>query len=213
MFNKNETKTVYAYEADGKLIGQKILDHTDCSPISGRWQIPAQCTEIEPPTAKDGFDRYFKDNVWKYAEIPVEPEDQPQPEPTIEQLAAITWNSVKAARDTAEQSGCPYMGETLDSDQLSVQRIAIAVQAAQSAVAAGIADFTLDWTMQNNNVITMTAEQVIGMSAALALYSNTLHTRARELREQIDQIITDYHKETITEKEARAKLAAIQFQS
>lgn len=207
------TKTVYAYDADGKLIGQKILDHTDCSPISGRWQIPAGCTELEPPPPQDGYDIKWTGTAWELVAIPADPEPEQPPEPTIDELAASTWAAAKADRNATEQSGCPYLGAVLDSDQLSVQRIAIAVQAAQSAVAAGIADFTLDWTMQDNNVVTMTAEQVIGMSTALAVYSNTLHTRARELREQIDQIITDYHKETITEKEARAKLAAIQFQS
>lgn len=72
----NNTKTVYAYNADGKLIGEKTLDHTDRSPISGRWQIPAQCTEIEPPVTKDGYDIIWTGDSWEYQEIPQENDTQ-----------------------------------------------------------------------------------------------------------------------------------------
>jgi hypothetical protein len=67
--DKSETKTVYAYDEQGKFISEKTLDYTDRSPVSSRWQIPAYCTETEPPEQKEGFDRYFKNGVWEYAEI------------------------------------------------------------------------------------------------------------------------------------------------
>lgn len=135
------------------------------------------------------------------------------PLPSIETVAASTWETVKSDRDTAERSGCPYMGSVLDSDQISVQRISIAVQAAQSALAAGTKGFVLDWTMQDNTTIAMTAEQVIGMSAALAAYSNELHERARVLREQIEQITADYKTGTLAKEEARSALSTIKFKA
>lgn len=135
------------------------------------------------------------------------------PLPPVEDVAASTWEAIKAARDAAEQSGCPYMGKTLDSDSTSVQRISIAVQAAQGALAAGVEGFVLDWTMQDNTVVAMTAEQVIGMSAALAAYSNELHERARVLREQIEQVVADYRAGALPEDDARSALAAIKFGS
>lgn len=131
--------------------------------------------------------------------------------PPVEAVASSAWEDVKAARDAAEQAGCPYMGKTLDSDQLSVQRISIAVQAAQGALAAGEGSFTLDWTMQDNSVVAMTAEQVVGMSAALAAYSNVLHEQARTLREQIEQILANYQVGATEETQARAALAEIRF--
>lgn len=142
-----------------------------------------------------------------------EPMIRPPYVPPIAEFAASTWTAVKVARDAAEQSGCPYMGKTLDSDSTSVQRISIAVQAAQGALAAGVEGFVLDWTMQDNSIVAMTAEQVIGMSAALAAYSNELHERARVLREQIEQVVADYKAGVLAEDDARAALAAIKFGS
>ena len=70
------TKTVYAYAAeDGAYLGDRTLDDTDRSPISGAWQIPAYMTEVKPPAAKDGYDLYYKSGKW----IQIE---RPKPEPT-----------------------------------------------------------------------------------------------------------------------------------
>ena len=104
------------------------------------------------------------------------------PEPTLDEIKAKKWEEIKAERDKAEQSGCPYMGSVLDSDSLSVQRINTAVQAAQV-----VGDkFEVDWTMQDNSVVHMTYVDVLGMPAALAIFSNQLHVKARLLREQIN---------------------------
>ena len=102
--------------------------------------------------------------------------------PTIEEVRQAKWSEIKAYRDAAEQSGCPYMGSVLDSDSLSVQRINTAVQAAQVIGEA----FEVSWTMQDNTVIHMTYADVLGMPTALAVFSNQLHIKARELREQIN---------------------------
>lgn len=132
---------------------------------------------------------------------------------TVQEVATQKWNEVKIARDTAEQAGCPYMNSVLDSDNISVQRISIAVQAAQQAVAAGAKDFTLDWTMQDNSVIAMTAEQVIGMSAALAVYSNQLHEKARQIRETIEKIVSEYDAKILSDEDARFELKNIKFEA
>ena len=70
------TKTVYAYATDGKYVGERTLDDTDRSPISGAWQIPAYMTETKPPTAKEGYDLYYKGGKWEQVERP-----KPAPEP------------------------------------------------------------------------------------------------------------------------------------
>lgn len=104
------------------------------------------------------------------------------PEPTIEEVKQAKWEEIKARRDAEEQSGCPYMGSVLDSDSLSVQRINTAVQAAQVVGES----FAVDWTMKDNTVIHMTYPDVLGMPAALAVFSNQLHMKAREKRDQIN---------------------------
>lgn len=109
---------------------------------------------------------------------------------TIEELRETKWRKIKDERDRLEQTGAPYMGKTLDCDEKSVQRITVAVQAAQAAISANV-EFSLDWTMQDNSVITMTAAQVCGMSVALAQHSNGLHKTARELREKIEAAKTE----------------------
>jgi len=116
--------------------------------------------------------------------------------PTLEELKAIKWNSIKSQRDTLEQSGVSYLNKTLDSDTLSVQRISIAVQAAQAAISAG-QSFTLDWTCQDNSTLTMTAEDICGIPVALATYSNSLHQTARGLRTQIEAATTAEELELI----------------
>lgn len=113
----------------------------------------------------------------------------PPPEPSLNELKEIKWNKIKTIRNNLEQSGVPYLGKILDSDTLSVQRISIAVQAAQTAVALQI-EFDLPWTMQDNSVIVMSAQEVIGMSVALAQYSGQLHEKARLLRIEIDHAET-----------------------
>ena len=75
------TKTVYAYATDGKYIGERTLDDTDRSPISGVWQIPGNMTETQPPAAKEGCDLYYKDGKWEQVE---RPKPAPEPEPPTE---------------------------------------------------------------------------------------------------------------------------------
>lgn len=68
--DKTETRTVYAYDNAGLLIGVHTLDSTDRSPISGRWQIPAGMTEIAPLPAKDGYTINWNGTAWEYQEMP-----------------------------------------------------------------------------------------------------------------------------------------------
>ena len=75
------TKTVYTYATDGKYIGERTLDDTDRSPISGAWQIPGNMTETQPPAAKEGYDICWRDGKWEQVE---QPKPAPEPEPPTE---------------------------------------------------------------------------------------------------------------------------------
>ena len=72
------TKTVYAYAEGGKYLGDRTLDDTDRSPISGAWQIPGNMTETQPPAAKEDYDRYWRGGKWEQVE---RPKPTPEPEP------------------------------------------------------------------------------------------------------------------------------------
>ena len=100
------TKTVYAYAADGKYIGARMLDDTDRSPISGAWQIPGNMAEDAPPAAKEGYDLYYKGGKWTQVErpkpepTPAPPEDNGMQEPYIDpdRLAAFEAMTAQEAR-------------------------------------------------------------------------------------------------------------------
>ena len=72
------TKTVYAYAEGGKYVGERTLDDTDRSPISGAWQIPGNMTETQPPAAKEGYDICWRGGKWEQVE---RPKPTPEPEP------------------------------------------------------------------------------------------------------------------------------------
>ena len=100
-----ETKTVYAYDGSGKYIGERTLDDTDRSPISGAWQIPGNMTEVAPPKDKEGDDRYYVGGKWEHREVP-KPETPPAPkeeEPREEEHAPIDEMRVAFAEALAQQ--------------------------------------------------------------------------------------------------------------
>ena len=100
-----ETKTVYAYDGAGKYIGERTLDDTARSPISGAWQIPGNMTEVKPLKEKEGHDRYYAAGKWEYREIPkVEPQPEPkEDEPREEEHAPIDEMRVAFAEALAQQ--------------------------------------------------------------------------------------------------------------
>ena len=100
-----EEKTVYAYDGAGKYIGDRTLDDTDRSPISGAWQIPGNMTEVKPPKEKDGHDRYYVGGKWEYREIPkpAAPPESKEEEPREEEHAPIDEMRVAFAEALAQQ--------------------------------------------------------------------------------------------------------------
>ena len=104
------TKTVYTYAADGKYIGERTLDDTDRSPISGAWQIPGNMTETQPPAVKEGYGPYYKGGKWEQVEqpkpapMPTPPEDNGMQEPYIDpdRLAAFEAMAAQEERLDAQ---------------------------------------------------------------------------------------------------------------
>lgn len=75
-------KTVYAYDDKSYFEKTLTLDSSDISP-SGRWNIPARCTEIEPLKEKEGYKIKWNGESWEYEK---EEQPEPEPDPTFEEL-------------------------------------------------------------------------------------------------------------------------------
>ena len=60
---------VYNYDSKGYLTGVSELDDSDKCQITGVWLIPAQATDKEPLTEKEGFEVKFIVNEWKYIKL------------------------------------------------------------------------------------------------------------------------------------------------
>ena len=108
-----ETKTVYAYDAEnGTYLGERTLDSTDRSPVSGAWQIPGNMTEESPPAPKEGYEIYWRGGKWTQVECPKPapeapfvPDETAEPaEPPIdeERLAAFEAMAAQEARLVAQ---------------------------------------------------------------------------------------------------------------
>ena len=115
----------------------------------------------------------------------------------MKDLRETAKKKIKTEHDYLEHSGLPYMGKILDCDPVSVQRITVAVQAAQDALAAG-REMNILWTCQDNSTVEFTAEQICGIPVALAIHSNQLHQTARQLKGAVDAATTPEELESIT---------------
>ena len=95
-----ETKTVYSYDNDGNYLSAVILDRTDRSPISGRWQIPGNCTEVAPPEVGEGQKAVWDGSDWVLEEIPAEEPEQEIPEsdePVIMDVEPVNQETIEMA--------------------------------------------------------------------------------------------------------------------
>ncbi len=119
------------------------------------------------------------------------------PKPSLDELKTEKRAEINAARDAAEQGGFFYMGKTFDSDIVSCIRIQGAAQSMQAAIMAEVVP-TITWTCQDNSTIELTAQELMGLSVALAEWSNTCHQKATALKAQIETATSEEELENIS---------------
>lgn len=174
-------KTVYVYAAlDGKYIGDRTLDDTDRSPISGAWQIPGNMTETQPPPKKEGYDIYWRGGKWEQIERPKPQEPEPE---TLEGVRAKKILEFKVRRDAEEVENIDYNGHPYDYDQKSRERIHIARQALQDS---GKPDASVVWTTADNQRMTLKVADFAAINALAAHRSNALHVKYNVLKERVN---------------------------
>ena len=111
----------------------------------------------------------------------------------LDQKKADKWVEIKAARDAQEFGSFDWGGYTFQCDEVSQRRIQGAVQLASMSSA-----FSIDWTLLDNSVITLTADQMIEVGQTLASHVNALHVKSRGLRIDIESATTEQEISAIT---------------
>lgn len=146
--------------------------------------IPSGTLNVDPP---GNANMYYHNDGW--IDMP------PQPSPhhvfdydskewsdprTLGQIKIQKWSEIKQQRDIAEYGGFSFLGHEFDSDQVSQGRI---ITAAQLGV-------DTDWTLKNNEVVELSAEQLIQLRMALAQHVAAVHEKGRVLRLRINEAKT-----------------------
>ena len=108
-----------------------------------------------------------------------------RPDPPLDIIKHKQKEYINRERDKAELSGFLYLDKMFDSNEKSIRRINTSVQAAQADNT-----LTLNWTLADNTTITLTAEQLIQMPLAMTSYGDTLHQKAKVLKNTIDLATT-----------------------
>lgn len=90
----------------------------------------------------------------------------------------------KSIRDTGEVNPIAYNGNLFDFDDKARDRINSAI------IALSITGQSIEWTTADNTNVLVTADDLRGVVAAVALRSNELHVKYRKLKEQVEACAT-----------------------
>lgn len=101
------------------------------------------------------------------------------PEKTLEELKADKVQRLKWERDAAEVKPIEYNGNNFDYDDKARDRINAAI------IALDITGQSIEWTTADNTNVAVTAQDLRNIIANVAVRSNILHVKYRELKEQV----------------------------
>ena len=102
------------------------------------------------------------------------------PVKTLEQLKQDKILALKTIRDTEEVKPIEYNGNLFDFDEKARDRINSAL------IALSITGQSIEWTTADNTNVTVTADDLRDVIAAVAMRSNELHVKYRQLKEQVE---------------------------
>lgn len=108
---------------------------------------------------------------------------------SLAELKAQQWELVKRDRQASEFGGFTWDGSSFDSDLISQSRIQGAAQLATISASQG-APFSIDWTLADNSVRTLTGMDMVSVGIAMGTHIATQHAIGRALREQIEAATT-----------------------
>lgn len=96
------------------------------------------------------------------------------------------WLEIKEQRTYQEFSSFEWQNNQIQCNEVSQRRLQGAVQ-----MAAINPSIVIDWTMEDNSVVSLAASQVIDMGTALGLHVTATHERGRMLRQLINDATTE----------------------
>ena len=106
------------------------------------------------------------------------------PAPSLDELKTQKINELKSIRDTEEVKPIAYNGNLFDFDDKARDRINSAI------IALSITGQSIEWTTADNTNVTVTTDDLRGVVANVAVRSNELHVRYRELKELVEACTT-----------------------
>lgn len=112
----------------------------------------------------------------------------------LPEAKAIAWERIKLSRTAAEEKAFTFNAQLYDAN---IEKIGGAVQMALIAQVAS-APFTIDWTLADNSVVTLNAQQMIGVGVALGRHIAAIYDTARALRETIDSATSKQNVDAIS---------------
>lgn len=114
-------------------------------------------------------------------------------EESLESVKEHKILTLKTQRDSLEVEPITYQGYSFDYDSKARERISAAIIALE---VAGVSA-TLTWTTSNNQDVKVTASDLHGVIAQVALRSDKLHTAYRKAKEKVEVASTKEEVEAV----------------
>lgn len=179
--------------------------------------LPADAT-FSAPTLQEGYVSVFKEGAWENVEdnrgkeywlqddvygtparkmetlgaLPADAMLTP-PKKMLEQVKQEKIVELKIMRDSKEVEPIDYQGYSFDYDSKARERISAAIVALEVAGASA----TLTWTTADNQDVKVTAADLRGIIAQVALRGDKLHTAYRKAKEKVEIATTKEEVEAI----------------
>ena len=115
---------------------------------------------------------------------------------TLEDLQALKWAEIKQARTQAEFGPFIYNGMEFDGDLDAQRRLASYISVSKSAIASGV-PFQAEFILADDSVVTLTAQDFVGIEMAKVQQVAAAFAHAVQLRAQIDAATTKEEVEAV----------------
>jgi hypothetical protein len=119
-------------------------------------------------------------------------------EEPIEYLKERKIETLKMQRDKAEVEPINYQGYSFDYDDKARERINAAIIALDVQTTQTKSTASIDWTTADNQDVKVTASDLRGVIAQVALRSDKLHTAYRKAKEKVEAASTKEEAEAIS---------------